>query len=86
MVISPSLGKDSIFHVIIPRVSSVPKLREEVDESTTLFFAQEKTSRKRQRIMAFLYIVKIIGLKRCKPSENDIFLVNYHASSRINKR
>jgi len=34
----------------------------------------------------FLHIIKIIDLKRCKPRENDIFLVNYHASSRINKR
>ena len=86
MLTSFCFGKLSIFHVIISSFSSVPKLRDDDDESITLFFAQEKTNREKQRIMTFLYIVKIIGLKRCKPRENDIFVVNYHASSRINKR
>ena len=57
MVILSCFGKFSIFHVIISSVSSVPKLREEDDESITLFFAQEKTSRKKQRIV-FNFTVK----------------------------
>tara|TARA_B100000315_G_scaffold58445_1_gene52815 strand:- start:260 stop:550 length:291 start_codon:yes stop_codon:yes gene_type:complete len=85
-VISPCFGKDSMFHVIISRFESVPILKEGPEESIILFLAQEKIMIKRQRIIIFLYITKIIDIERCKPRENDNFFVNYYVSLRINKR